>query len=313
MSIPAIEPPIDPGTPNSRPPGSKASRLTGAIDDSGGGSGVVIPLNQVDDAYVDWRMQTLDGWDSADLDEGAESKVGADGSWDAENFYSGRMLTITGVATAPTYEAREAAEYRLRQAIPARRLITVRIDETTPKYVRARRSGRLNVRPVTDTILQYSAVLLAPDMRKYGLDTVSAALAVAPPAAGLAPPWTPPITLPARPAAQSTATVTNVGTYETPPVIRITGPTPAVRLTNETTGLYLAYDVTLAATDYLLVDCATGVAKLNGVAVRPPVTGSAVTADFMIQPGANKLRLTGTAIDQVLVPGAAITFQPAWD
>jgi hypothetical protein len=134
VSIPALEPPVAPGTPTSLPPGTKTSQLTGAIDDSApGGSGIVIPLNAVDAAYVDWRMQTLDGWDSPDADDKAENKVGDDGSWDATNYYSGRLVTVGGLLTAPTYEAREAAEYQLRQAIPIRgRYIRLRIDEANP-------------------------------------------------------------------------------------------------------------------------------------------------------------------------------------
>jgi hypothetical protein len=312
VSIPAVAPPIDPGTPTSLPPGSKASRLTGAIDDTAG-TGIVIPLNMVDGAYVDWRMQTLDGWDSADLEENAETRVGADGSWDADNYYAGRIVTVGGLLTAPTYEAREVAEYQLRQAVPPRRLVQLRIDEVIPKYVMGRRSGRLRISPVTDVISQWSVTLLAPDPRKYALDALSVDLSAAQAAAGLAPPWTPPVLLPDRPPGSDTATLVNTGTYESPPLIRIAGPGTNPSVANLTTGLVLAYDVVLGVTDYLLIDVAAGVALLNGVAPRAPVSGSSVTSRFFIARNENRLKFRATATDPVLVATATIQVNPAWD
>lgn len=312
MSIPAVEPPITPGTPVSLPPGARTSRLTGAIDDSAG-SGVVIPLNMVDDAFVDWRMQKLEGWDSPDLEENAENRTGADGAFDADNYYGSRVVTVGGKLTAPTYEEREAAEYRLRQAVPPRgRYIRLRIDETTPKYVTGRRSGRLMISPLTETISEWEIALFAPDPRKYGVDPVQAVLSIAQPAAGLAPPWTPPILLPDRVGGTDTITVTNVGTYETQPLIRVAGPGDSPTIFNLTTGAFLAYDLTLGATDYLLVDCRTGSSLLNGTAPRSPVAGT-VTEEFMLQPGANRLQLRGTATDPTLVMTATVQINPAWD
>lgn len=310
MSIPAIEPPIAPGTPNSLPPGARTSRLTGAIDDSAG-SGVVIPLNQVDANYVDWRMQTLDGWDSADLEEQAEAKAGEDGSWDAENYFAGRIVSIGGVFTAPTYEAREIAEEQLRQAVPARRLVQLRIDETVPKYVSGRRSGRLMIKPLTDVISQWSLALLAPDPRKYAFDAAPIVLSMALPAPGLAPPWTPPIALPARPSGRDTATVTNIGGWPTQPLIRLDGPGKDLQIINTTTVLSLAYDLELGLGDFLFIDCRAGVALLNGTAPRAPVAGSAVTSRFVIAPATNTLRFAGVATDPV-VATATVQFNSAW-
>lgn len=312
MSIPAVKPPVDPGTPGGLPPGSKTSRLTGAIDDSAG-SGIVIPLNTIDDSYVDWRMQTLDGWDSAELEEKAENKTGADGMFDAENYFGGRMVTIGGKLRAPTYEAREAAEYRLRQAVPRNRLVVVRIDEVVPKYVLARRTGRLMVRPLTDVMSEWNAAFLAPDPRKYGTDAVSVDLSVAQPGLGLAPPWTPPITLPARSGGIDTITVINTGTYETQPLIRIAAPGSGLLIANLTTGLTLGYDLVLAGGDYLMIDCHAGVALLNGTAPRAPIPGSAVTSDFVIVRGENRLQLRGVATDPTLVPTGIVQFNPAWE
>ncbi|GAA0347920.1 phage tail family protein [Actinoallomurus spadix] len=310
MSIPAVEPPITGGTTGYLP-GTDFGGLTGAIDDSAG-SGVVIPLGQVDDAYVQWRMTDLTGWDAADLEENAETRTGADGMFDAPNYYGGRTVQVKGLIVAPDAVTLEAAMYRLVQAVPPRRLVTVRFDEATPKYVMARRSGRPMVGKVTDRTAEFDVSLLAPDPRKYAVDATSVTLSIAQPAAGLAPPWTAPVTLPARTGGSDTVVVTNSGIYETQPLIRIAGPGQDLQITNTTTGAFLAYDVLLGATDYLLVDCHAGVALLNGTAPRSPSPGSSVTERFVIVPGDNRLQLTGTATD-VVVASATVQFNSAWD
>lgn len=288
-----------------------ASQLTATLDDSMV-SGVVLPFNTgVDDYGVDWRMQTIDGWDSPDLPEAAEGRPSQDGMWDAENFYAGRTVTINGKLTAPTYADREAAEYRLRQAVPRNRLVTFTVAETTPKWVSGRRSGRLMVRPLTDTHSEFSINLLAPDPRKYGTTPVTASLSVADGTGGLAPPWTPPVLLPAITTAPNEAVMTNSGIYESPPTITIRGPGSGIAIHNFLTAQHLAYDLTLGASDYLLVDVGSGVGLLNGSALRAPAPGSTVTGQFMMQPGQNLMRIVGT-LTAVTPPSADITFYPAW-
>src|SRR5881398_3242334 len=138
-------------------------------------------------------------------------------------------------------------------------------------------------------------------MRKYAFDgTVQAGMSIGLPEPGLAPPWTPPVTLPDQTTTAGTATLVNTGTYETPPTIRINGPGKDLVVLHQTTGMLLSYDVNLGLTDYLLIDVAAGVALLNGVAVRSPLAGSSVTARFMAVPGENVWRLFGTATDAVL-------------
>lgn len=292
-------------------PGASASPLTGAIDDTAG-SGVVIPLNVIDDQLVDWRMQKLEGWDSPELAERSEERTDADGRWDTVNYYGGRLLTVEGTFTAPTYEAREAAEYRLREAVPRDRLVPFRLHETVPKQCLARRTGRLMIRPLTDVTSEFSVAMLAPDPRKYGVDLVAASMSLSTPGTGLAPPWTPPVLLPERAGGSETATVINAGIYASQPLIKISGPGRVPQVINDATGANLLYDFELGATDFLLVDCLAGVALLNGTAPRTPSAGSTVTSLFVIVPGENRLRFAGETTDPVLVPGADVQFFPAW-
>ncbi|GLY81832.1 phage distal tail protein [Actinoallomurus iriomotensis] len=311
MSIPAIEPPAHEG-PSGLPPGFRFGGYSGAIDDSAG-SGIVIPLGQVDDEYVHWRVTDISGWAAATLDEGAENIVGEDGAFDAENYYGARTVGLKGQIRAPDRAALEAARDRLMQVLPPRRLVKVRLDEAVPKFVMARRTGEPLVDLVTDTLAEYDVTVLAPDPRKYADDGLFAQMSIAVSAPGLAPPWTPPIRFPARPPGSERATVTNAGTYETQPFIRLDGPGRDLQVLNDTTGLHLAYDVELGVGDFLDIDCRVGSALLNGVANRSPVVGSAITTQFVLVRGPNRLRFLGTATDPDLVAIATIRANSAWD
>lgn len=290
------------------PPGTLAATL----DDSAG-SGTVIPFNTgvVDDYGVVWVMESLDGWDSPDLPEGADARPSQDGMWDALNYFGGRTLTIGGKLAATSYADREAAEYRLRQAVPRDRLVTFTVNENTAKWCTARRSGRLMVRPLGERVSEFSISLLAPDPRKYGTSPVTATISVADGTGGLAPPWTPPVLLPAVTTAPNEATMTNTGIYESPPTITIRGPGSGIAVHNFLTGRFMAYDLTLGASDYILIDVASGVGLLNGSAVRSPTPGSSVTGQFMMQPGQNLMRIFGT-LTAATPPSADIAFYPAW-
>ncbi|KAB2347356.1 phage tail family protein [Actinomadura rudentiformis] len=287
-----------------------ASDLTALLDDAE--TGTSIPFNSgVDEFGVDWRMARLDGWDSPDLEEGAEPRSGADGLWDVENFFAGRTLTLAGTFAAPSYEEREAAEYRLRRAVPRNRLVSLRVNETTPRRVDCRRSGSLRVGPTSDVMGEFSIGLLAPDPRKYGVLEQAASISAGSGSGGLAPPWTPPVTLPAITTAPSQATLTNSGDYDSPPIITIRGPGDDISVVNYTTSKVLIFDLPLGATDYLVIDVAAGTTLLGGTSPRGPAPGSAVVAEFFMAPGDNLLRIFGT-LTAASPPSAQISFYSAW-
>lgn len=284
--------------------------VTATLDDAA--TGVVIPFNSGTDDYgVEWLLTDLDGWDSPDLEENAQSRAGQDGLWDAENWFGGRTLTIKGLLTASSAAERQAAEYRLRQALPRNRLITFTVDEATPKWVKARRSGRLMTAPKNEVHAEFSISMLAVDPRKYGVTPVQATISVAAAGGGLAPPWTPPVLIPASTSGASTATLTNAGIYDSPPIITIHGPGSGISIYNFATSLLLSYDLNLGVTDYLVVDVAAGVALLNGTAPRPPASGSSVTSQFLVAPGDNLMQIFGT-LTTATPPSADISFYSAW-
>lgn len=309
MSIPAIEPVLE-LPPAGLPPGTITSPLTAQLDDSAG-SGLVIDLGVVDADRVDWRIQApLEGWDSPDLTETAEDRSGQDGMWGGPAYFSGRQVTVNGLLTAPDAAGREAAKYRLARVLRRDRLIVFRLNEAVPKRIMCRRSGRLLMRDLDDIHAQVSFTLLAFDPRKYGVDLQAYAIALPPPGGGLAPPWTPPVLLPAK-APGGQRTLINEGDEAANPILTFTGPWTDPGVANASTGTRLQYPLTLAAGQTLVVDTEAGSALLGGSDARSPSPGSTVASLFVLEPGPNALQLLGSATDSI-APTLLVTYRHAW-
>jgi hypothetical protein len=284
-----------------------------AVLDDAAGSGAVIPFGATDGEGVEWRYTGLPGWDSPDVTEFAEQRTGADGMWDALNYAGGRIVTIDGHMKAPTAAALDAAIDRLAGAVPIRgRMVTLTVQESTPKQISARRSGRLMTNKLTDVVAEYSVALLAPDARKYQVDqqTVYASLGDA--GGGVTLPTTLPLVLPPRDPGGEFFAAVNAGEYETPPLIRIAGPGRNLGIANLRTGQALVYPFELLTGDELVIDTAVGTAAINGTAYRAPSAGSSVVARFLLPPGRNDMQMLGTRTVAGLTPLLTMTWRSAW-
>lgn len=298
---------MPPDGPSGPEPGTVLGQVTGAISTPA----ATIPWGAVDDDRVQWRLLTLDGWDSPPADEGAQARTAADGSWDTDNYYSARLITLTGLIVAPSASARERAEARLSQAVPLRGSAIFRLDETTPKFTQVRRSGTLKMSPSTDLVTDVSIGLIAPDPRKYSTNQKSAMLALPETGDGLAPPWTPPVLIPAHPDTSITS-VTNAGNFETPPTITLRGPGRDVGLADLTSGWSLIFPGDLAAGQRIVIDVEAGTALLGGTAPRSPQPGSSLVEQCMLAPGTSRLQILGTRTDVDIAATATVAWRDAW-
>lgn len=298
--------------PTGYEPGTILGGITAVLDDSAG-SGTVITFGAADSARVAWRYFNLAGWDSADLGEDAQKRTGADGMWDAPNYYGGRTITFDGLIEAPDAASLQAAKDQLAQALPARgRLVTFTVNTPTPTRVYARRSGRLMLADQTDTVADVSVSMLAPDPRRLADDELSASAAVGALPGGLAFPLALPAVFPAADTSASYFDVVNAGDYEAPVVVRIVGPGRGLGIANLTTGQSLTYAGDLATGDALVVDTGAGTAVLNGTTYRPPAPGSTVTARFLLPPGTSHMQFVGSRTVPDVTPLLTMTWRSAW-
>jgi hypothetical protein len=190
--------------------------------------------------------------------------------------------------------------------------VTFTVNETTPKQITARRSGRLMMSKLTDVTAQVSISLLAPDPRKYGVDLQSAGGSLGTPGGGaLLPAVLPLVFAPGDPGGEF-FTVDNSGTYDTPPLIRIVGPGSGLGIANLRTGQSLVYPGELLEGDALVIDTDAGAAQLNGTAYRAPAPGSTVTSRFLLPRGTSSMQFLGMRTVADLTPLLTMTWRPAW-
>lgn len=277
------------------PPASNLAQLTP----------VSIPLGAVDGNGIAWLANKLDGWEGPDVQGGGViPRSGDHGALPAPQYYAARNLTLTLTASAPTEALRDLARALLNQAVPVSDLAVLTWNEPVPKQVSVRRSGQITATYPTLADVQFTIGLVAPDPRKYGAQLKDTGSVNASPYTGIGItfPVTFPITFPAQPPSGSVQ-ITNTGTFETRPVITISGPVTAPSLTNATTGQTVSWSaLSLGPTDVLVADFSARQALLNGV-YRTADLGSSW---WVLPPG------VACAVELGGNPGSGASIQAVW-
>lgn len=215
-----------------------------------------------------WLITGWTGMDGPDVVGQVVQKAGDHGGLATPQFFGSRPLTLIVQATAVSQAQRDVARAFVAQAFPVNDLATLRWDEPVPVQMGIRRTGRIAETYMTLIDVVFSVPLVAPDPRKYStvLHSLTSNQAAGP--AGLAPPLTPPFTLPAGAPPMSVACF-NAGSFETRPLVTIQGPISGPAVVNQATGQTVSFSgLTLGATDQLVVDLNAQQATFNG-AVRP--------------------------------------------
>lgn len=265
------------------------------------GSLIDLELGAQDANGTNWVIISVQGMDGPPTSGGVVQRAGDHGAYAPPAYYAGRPITLTVQATAASQALRDVARAQMAVAVPVSDLATLRIDEPIPKQMAVRRSGALTETYPTLVDVVFTVGLIAPDMRKYSTLLQTVTVAQGSPAAGLAPPLTPPLLLPAG-APPMSASITNNGSFETRPTVTISGPISAPAVVNQTTGQQVSFSsLVLASTDSLIVDFLNQRATLNG-AFR---TADLSSSWWVLQPGSATVQATGTA-------GAGAQMTVAW-
>lgn len=265
-----------------------------------------VEFGAVDATGTAWILSDVDdGWGSPPVVGQVVQRQGNHGGYATPAYFGPRVFNVTVTAVAATQAMRDVARAALQQAFPVNDLALWRLDEPVPKQCQVRRSGQIMEKALNTVHCQFGIALVAPDCRKYStvLQTVTAAQGAG--AAGIAPPWTPPITLPAG-APPMSVSCTNGGNFQTEPTVTITGPITGPAVVNQTTGQTVSFSgLVVGASDVLVVDFYNQQGSLNG-SFRP---GDVSSSWWTMQPGTTGIRVTGTAST-----GASMTvaWRDAW-
>jgi hypothetical protein len=271
-------------------------------------AGLDIEFGKTDSNGITWLWQKIEGWDGPDVQgAGVIPRSGDHGAWASPQFYAARTMTLTVTASAPSQSLRDTARGLLQQAVPVSDLAQLRYDEPVPKFTWVRRSGKLTEAYPTLADVTFTVGLVAPDPRKYAMTQRSATIGLSPTGAGggMVEPFAVPFTLQAS-AAPGATTAINGGSFETPPVVVVSGPVTAPTLANTATGQTVSWStLTLGMGHVLVVDFLNRQAYVDPSSVStspgiPSAGGTYWPADatsswWKLQPGSNQIQFGGTA------------------
>lgn len=235
-----------------------------------------LQLSVVDDDGVTWLPTEVKGWSSPGVRAELQPRQADHGSWASPGYLDARPITIAGLIAAPSTAARDNAIEQLYAAVALTdTLLTV--GESVPKQTIVRRSGEVLVELVNPYSATYSALVTAPDPRRYSTTLQSASTGLPSTTGGLALPVTLPITITAT-TVSGTITLSNAGSIATRPTLAVVGPLPSfviVAARPDGTITQQTYTDPLGAGDVLVIDSAARTVTLNGsVSRRRYLSGS---------------------------------------
>ena len=224
--------------------------------------------NTVDPDGVEWWVTKEEGWnDTPDMRLGLVNKARSDGAFDSPGYRSPRVITLEGLAIAPSWEAKELAKNRLAAVFAdATVLGTFQVREQLfDRQVQARLSSHAKMSDRTRTTFEWSLQLTAPDPMRYGSVAYQANCGLPQPSAGETFPWTFPLDFGNPVGGQ--LLLNNAGTAPARPVWAIQGPCAQPTIVNQNTGERLAFSLTLGG-ETLFVDTAARTVMLGGASRR---------------------------------------------
>lgn len=222
-------------------------------------------LGAVDAVGVAWFLQSLEGWDSAEVRAEVQEREADHGSWAAPVYLGSRPVTLAGTVEAPDRVSLDTALDQL-YAAAALTDTTLTVWETTPKQATVRRSGKLLAQYVTDRTATWSVLVTAADPRRYGTTLQTGTTGLPATTGGLTFPVTFPVAFSAVTVSGQINAV-NSGSLDTRPIITIAGPVVAPTVSAlypDGTVRQLAYSLDLASGDSLVIDTDAHTVVLNG-------------------------------------------------
>lgn len=276
-------------------------------------------FNTIDDLGTVWTVSDIEGWwtvPEADVPIVNRSRE-EDGSYDDDGRYLARELTFSGVFLPRSGDMVELSRARLIEQLDAvRKTVTLRVNETPPRQMSVRLSGKTVINTVRQSgLTEFSFDLRAADPIKYSVTEMTqpgdaaaiARIGSGVPSGGRSYPRNYDIATDNLREYGIAGTVNQVqifneGNYVTPPVITFTGPVtnPRVELiswvgksASEPTE-EMNFLLALQAGEYLEIDVKEKTVLLNGAKGVSSRRGTMTFPSdwFYLRPGTNLLRYT---------------------
>jgi hypothetical protein len=263
-----------------------------------------------------WGLDVMDGWKTGGDVEESSVELGSyrDGVSSA-SFYPvrKRYVTLGGYAVHETEAGAEGLhDILVRDAFPRNRDIIIVRNEGVPKRVIGRRAAPIDIDwEAVPNGFRWQTTIMCEDPLKYGtvLNSASGGIAGALPG-GHTFPVTFPMTFNSGSGGGfASIGANNIGNAYSPRVrATIKGylGKGAWRLSNDTTGEYIGFNVAVQTSDILVIGMSSQTALLNG----QPVSASYFGNYWKLAPGPNVIRLYAEYDANAL---ATIEYRSAWE
>ncbi|CAM3624247.1 hypothetical protein GCM10009799_06030 [Nocardiopsis rhodophaea] len=241
----------------------------------------------------------IEGWDDLPgIDSGNVLRPSRHGAWAGRGLAQQRVVTATGTLVAGDRGVRGVEPYvaavRRATALPEdseQRALTMRIggqELTGYGQVTARSiPGGVGYQAGRPTV---SIQWICPDPRRYGEERSTTIVAPARAEDGLRYPLRYPLDY-GEPTTGGAGTVRNNGDTPAHPVLVFTGPCDRPRVVDQESGRVLEFDLVLAESDALVVDCGSGTVRLNGADRYYTLTSRSVPpGSWTVAPGRSTIR-----------------------
>jgi hypothetical protein len=291
---------------------------------------LLLGRRQASDTVTPYRWRGISGWEETPpLDSGDVQRSQAHGSYAGQLLAQARTVTLEGLMVRAPAGQIGAAVRTLNAATPiaqAEQPLVVWIDERGPLLVNARLKrrflppdGRWALGHSSGGAIQWEATdprryQLAEQIATTGLPAPESGLVWGSPEVGLV--WgSPEVGLSwGTPGSTGDVTVANNGDADSPPIIEIRGPVDTPSVTMVGTGLVLEYNITLAATDVLVIDPLAGTVTLGGQSRIGTASLRSVPEELFFIPPATTSTLSFRAAPGSTDPAASCTvrWRPAF-
>lgn len=272
--------------------------------------GTSVTFNDGNGFYVD----DVTGFDSPNVRQNLEDLPEQDGAAAGSFYYGARPVTLSGTAYfSGGVAARNQAIVQLQAALRGLRGdITVKSQaQGLPAMQAYARLDNLRVTKGSGVQKQFIVSLICPDPLIYSQATNSQTGTGLVALSGAAFPLVFPIDFGGGSGATVTFTITNAGNFDTPPVIRITGPISDPRITNATRGESFYIDnVALVTGEYVDVDMRNRtVMKSDGANLYSRVRFPSSTW-WKLSAGANSIELRSSSVTSTAT--LLVAWRDAW-
>lgn len=243
------------------------------------------------------KLTGMTGWLAKSLRRERSPRAGADGDWASAGSVEGKTITLEGQIVYGNAQT-AAVERRQMLAIGGRGTTELTVVDAGGQLTAFVEVDALAVTPVRDTMVTFTITAHACDPVLYGPPTFDqTGLTGSNAGTGLTFPLSFPLNF-GVPAGQTPGSIAlvNDGTEDYWPRLRIDGPVPNPVITVNETGDWIRYGGTIAAGQWLDIDCGLRRVLLNGsLSVLSRVTYSGRWLG--IPPGGASVSVTADAAD----------------